>query len=200
MAVEVVGSEVEEDGALGREVGGVLELEARGLADHGRVGVDAPTSEASGVPTLPATATGSPRCGRGGRAARSSVVLPLVPVTATEAVRDQPPGELELAGDLDARARGPPAITGASWGTPGLLTTRSRHDRGAGSVHIQADFDARRLQPCRLRRACPNRPRTRLAALGEQLRDGGAGARQARRPGTGPSGSGGRGFSPGWVT
>ena len=40
MAVEVVGGEVEEDRALGREDVGVLELEAGGLADDGRVGLD----------------------------------------------------------------------------------------------------------------------------------------------------------------
>ena len=60
VAVEVVGGEVEEDGALGGEGGGVLELEAGGLADDGRIGLDLPASEESGVPTLPATATGSP--------------------------------------------------------------------------------------------------------------------------------------------
>jgi hypothetical protein len=40
VAVEVVGSEVEEDGALGGEGGGVLELEAGALADDRRRGID----------------------------------------------------------------------------------------------------------------------------------------------------------------
>ena len=48
---------------VGRERRRVLELEARRLADHRRApGRCSPTSDASGVPTLPATATGTPAC------------------------------------------------------------------------------------------------------------------------------------------
>ena len=61
VAVEVVGGEVEEDGALGGEVGCVssswkLEHSQTTVAS----GSTSPTSSESGVPTLPATATGSP--------------------------------------------------------------------------------------------------------------------------------------------
>ena len=119
MAVEVVGGEVEEDGALGREGDAVLELEARGLADDGRVRVELPASEDSGVPTLPATATGSP----GGPVDVAEQLdgrrLAVRPGHRDEAVGNRPPGELELPDHVDARAPAPPAITGASRARPG---------------------------------------------------------------------------------
>ena len=49
------------------------------------------------MPTFPATATGSPAVRQTWPSSSATVVLPLVPVTATNAVREQPPGELELA-------------------------------------------------------------------------------------------------------
>ena len=59
VAVEVVRRQVQEHGRLGRERRRVLELEARRLAhDRRRPASSAPTSELTGVPTLPATATG----------------------------------------------------------------------------------------------------------------------------------------------
>ena len=109
VAVEVVGREVEEDRALGGEGGAVLELEAGALADDGRVGLDrADAAPASGVPTLPATATGSPavavdvaeQLGRGRLAVGAG--------DGEEAVRERAPGQLELAGHLDAALAGPP--------------------------------------------------------------------------------------------
>ena len=61
MAVEVVGREVEEDRALGARSSSVssswkLEASQTIVASAST----SPASEASGVPTLPATATGSP--------------------------------------------------------------------------------------------------------------------------------------------
>ena len=52
--------------------------------------------------------------------------LPVGPGDGDETVREQPPGELELADDRRFRARGPRRSTGASAGTPGALDHASR--------------------------------------------------------------------------
>ena len=88
---------------------------ARRLADDRRLGLGLADREDSGVPTLPATATGSTASPD---VARSSltVVLPFVPVRL-EAVREQPPGELDSPRTGSPRSRA--AIAGALSGTPG---------------------------------------------------------------------------------
>ena len=48
------------------------------------------------MPTLPATATGSPAVRQMWPSSSATVVLPFVPVTATKRFGKQPPGELEL--------------------------------------------------------------------------------------------------------
>ena len=115
MAVEVVGREVEEDRALGREGVGVLELEARALADDRRVGVDL------------ADQRGERRADVAGdrdRLAGAAVDvaeqldrgrLAVGPGHRDEAVRQRPPGQLQLADDVDPalasapRSPAPPA-------------------------------------------------------------------------------------------
>ena len=54
-------------------------------------------SDDAAVPTLPATATGSPASRWTCPIHSVVVVLPFVPVTATNSLRDEPPGQLELA-------------------------------------------------------------------------------------------------------
>ena len=84
----------------------------------------APTSADSGVPTLPATATGSPAARQIAPSSSTVVVLPLVPVTATKRLgsRRQASSSSPTTGRPSSRAR---AITGASLGTPGLFTTQA---------------------------------------------------------------------------
>ena len=98
VAVEVVLGEVEQHRRLGRERvacprAGTTTPRRRRSAP----GATSPASEASAVPTLPATATGSPASRWMWPISSTVVVLPLEPVTAIELVRQQPPGELELA-------------------------------------------------------------------------------------------------------
>ena len=150
MAVEVVGREVEEDRALGREGDRCPRAGSWSTRrPRSRPGSTSPASEESGVPTLPATATGSP--------ARAVEVteqldrgrLAVGPGDRDEAVRDRPPGQLELADHRRSPARSAAAITGASRGTPGLLTTVRVPSSSANSIRIQDDFDAGPRKPCR---------------------------------------------------
>ncbi len=87
-------------------------------------GSTSPTSADSGVPTLPATATGSPAARQIAPSSSTVVVLPLVPVTATKRLGSsrQASSSSPTTGTPSSRAR---AITGASFGTPGLLTTHA---------------------------------------------------------------------------
>ena len=89
----------------GREVVGVLELEARGLADDRRVGVDLAGQGGE---------RGADVAGDRDRLAGAAVDvseqldrgrLAVGPGHRQEPVRDRPPGQLELAEDLDPRAR-----------------------------------------------------------------------------------------------
>ena len=105
VAVEVVLREVQEDRRLGSKRDRVLELEARRLADDRRSPASSPASALTGVPTLPATATGSPAARCIAPSSSTVVVLPFVPVTAQNSFGTQPPADLELADDLDAPAR-----------------------------------------------------------------------------------------------
>ena len=87
-------------------------------------GSSLPTREASGVPTLPATATGRPASRQISPSSSAVVVLPFVPVTATKRC-----GSSRQASSSSPRTGSPrsraAAITGASFGTPGLLTTQA---------------------------------------------------------------------------
>ena len=159
-------------------------------ADDRRVaGRRSPTSDASGVPTFPATATGSParpvdvadQLGHGRLAVR--------PRDRDEAVGQHPPRRLELADHRRARASRAAAITGASLGTPGALDDAAHARQQVDSVRIQDDFDARALQPLRLLGMTRVDSEDLLATLGERARDGGAGARQADNE-IGPLGQG----------
>ncbi len=81
-----------------------------------------PTSVDNGVPTLPATATGSRASRQIAPSSSTVVVLPLVPVTATKRLGSSrhASSSSPITGRPCLRAA---AITGASFGTPGLLIT-----------------------------------------------------------------------------
>jgi hypothetical protein len=69
----------------------------------------ASTASSSGSPTLPAATVRSPAAPSTDASMRTVVVLPLVPVTASHGAAPagpQPPGQLHLADDLDARGGG----------------------------------------------------------------------------------------------
>ena len=99
-----------------------------------------PTSEASGVPTFPASATGSPASRQIAPSSSVVVVLPLVPVTATNGLGQQPPGQLELAEDLVA-------LLARRDDHRGLVRhARGLHDRGhpveeRNPVHFQVSVE-----------------------------------------------------------
>ena len=134
-------------------------------------------SDASGVPTLPATATGSP-----GRPVEVADQLGRRRLAVgagdrAEAVRDQAPGELELAGHLDpalARRGDHRGVLGHA----GALHHGAHVVEKLRSVHVQADFDACVAQPCRLVRRARIDAQHALAARGQQARHGGPRARQ----------------------
>ena len=86
-------------------------------------GSSVPGSEASAVPTLPATTTGAPAVAVDVADQLDRRRLAVGAGERDELVLEQPPAELELADHAQPRARAPRAITGASRGTPGLLTT-----------------------------------------------------------------------------
>ena len=98
-----------------------------------------PTSELAAVPTLPATATGKPASRWMCPISSTVVVLPFVPVTATNSF-----GSIRHASSSSPSTGRPrsraAAITGACAGTPGLLTTaRTRSEqRHALLAHMHA--------------------------------------------------------------
>ena len=108
VAVEVVGLDVEQHRALRRER---RRRPRAGSSSTRRSpwprGRPRRPALASGVPTLPATATGSPAARQIAPSSSTVVVLPFVPGHRDERVRQQPPGQLELARAPAARARAP---------------------------------------------------------------------------------------------
>ncbi len=81
-----------------------------------------PTSEASGVPTFPATSAGTPASSWIAPSSTTVVVLPFVPVTATNSFGRR--RQASSSSPTTSRPRSRAAtITGASFGTPGLFTT-----------------------------------------------------------------------------
>ena len=85
-------------------------------------GSTSPTSADSGVPTLPATATGSRAARQIAPSSSTVVVLPFVPVTATKRFGSSRQASSSSPSTGTPRARAA-WISGASWGTPGLFTT-----------------------------------------------------------------------------
>ena len=177
MAVEVVGGEVEEDRALGREGDAVLELEAGGLADHRGVRVDlagergerradvaGDRDRLAGGPVEVAEQLG------GGR-------LAVGPGDGEEAVGDRPPGQLELADHVDPalqRGRDHRRLPGHAR----ALDDGPRPIQLSQSIRIQDDFDACPRKPCRplgmagidRPHASPRAASSRAAALPERAR------------------------------
>ena len=74
------------------------------------------------MPTLPATATGTPAARQIAPSSSTVVVLPLVPVTATNGLGSSRHASSSSPVTSMPRSRAA-ATTGASRGTPGLLTT-----------------------------------------------------------------------------
>ena len=205
VAVEVVGGEVEEDRALGREEARVLELEAGGLADHRRVRLDLPgqlrerrADVAGDRDRLTGAAVDVPEQLDRGR-------LAVRPGHRDEPVRQRPPGQLELPHHVD-----PPLQSGGDHrrlpGNARALDDSPRPLEQCKSIRIQKHFDANPRKPSRLFRrpridpphplprpassraaACPDRasPTTRNGPAGSSGRTrlvGGAFIRKEVRP------------------
>ena len=85
-------------------------------------GSTSPTSEDSDVPTFPARATCSPASRQIAPSSSVVVVLPFVPVTATNRFGRSRHASSSSPSTGRPRSRAA-AITGASFGTPGLFTT-----------------------------------------------------------------------------
>ena len=121
--IEMVRRQVEDRRRLRRERRGAVQLEARQL-DREHVERRRAAASTSGAPILPAVAAAAPAAARIAPSIWVVVVLPLVPVTASQACagRAQPPGELDLAPDRDAGAA---AAAAAAWSgrSPGEVTT-----------------------------------------------------------------------------
>src|SRR3954453_3767266 len=151
-----------------------------------------PMRELSGVPTLPATATGSSAARQISPQSSATVVLPLVPVIPTKALGSARQASSTSPTTSTPRSRAS-RITAALSGTPGLLTTqrtRSRSPTPSPSRWIStprasnpsAPFGAPESDPIT---SSPIARSIRAAAWPER-------ARPAIR--NGPSGSGGGGF------
>ena len=151
-----------------------------------------PTSEASGVPTLPATATGSPATRHTWPSSSATVVLPLVPVTATKRLGSsrQASSSSPMTGTPRVSAR---LTAGDSRGTPGLLTTQCARSTSSSrspfrftstpaSRNLSAPSGAPASAPIT---SSPRSARSRAAACPER-------ARPTTR--NGPSGRGGLGW------
>ena len=148
-----------------------------------------PTSDASGVPTLPATATGSPAARQTWPSSSATVVLPFVPVTATKRLGSsrQASSSSPMTGTPRVSAR---RTAGAWRGTPGLLTTHcarstsssrspSRFTSTPASRNLSAPSGAPGVGPDHLLPALGEQPRGGLPRTGEaddQIRPFGAGA------------------------
>ena len=172
MAVEVVLGEVQEHGALGREGVGVLELEARRLAHHGRAARSSPDQRGHRRADVP---------GHHRRRARGAVDAPeqldggrlaVGPVTATNGSRSSRQAS-SSSPTTATPARAAASRTGACCGTPGLLTTVAARASGAARRCAGARRPPRAPPPRRLARVAPQR----LAALAQRER--------GRHPGAG---------------
>ena len=82
-----------------------------------------PTRSASGRPTLPATSTGRPAARQMAPSSSTVVVLPLVPVTATNGWPSSSRQASSSSPVTSMPRSSAAATTGADRGTPGLLTT-----------------------------------------------------------------------------
>ena len=186
MAVQVVRRQIDEDSALWAKVGGVLELKAGGLTGHRRIGLDGADQGGERCADVACDGDRQSRCpiemadqlGRRGLAVGAC--------HGAEGIGNQPPGELELAGHLQA------ALARRSDDRRVLRHTGALHHRSGTielpcSFHAQTDFDAGPLQPCRLLGQARVDAEHGLPALGEHAGDRRARARQAHHQ-EGPGG------------
>ena len=105
VAIEVIGGDVEQRGDARMESVGRLELKAGGL-DHAEAAVSAagvPTASASGSPRLPPTKVGRPRRAQHVADQRRGGRLAVGAGDRDDRRRDEPRGQLHLAGDGHAR-------------------------------------------------------------------------------------------------
>ena len=191
MAVEVVGGEVEEDGALGREVARVLELEAGALADDGRLGIDL------------ADQLGERRADVAGdrdRLAGAAVEvaeqldrgrLAVGPGHREEAVGQRPPGQLQLPDDLDPplqRRRDHRRLPGHTR----ALDDRPRPLEQRKSIRIQERLRRRPPEALPPPRDARNRPPAPSSPRPASRRAAACPDRASPTTRNGPRGSGGR--------
>ena len=148
------------------------------------------------MPTLPATATGSPALRQTWPSSSATVVLPFVPVTAQKRFGSsrQASSSSPITGRPRSRAA---AIAGASAGTPGLLTTQRA--RSSGSRPRRHPGRLRRRRPRALPRPRASRESTPITRSPRSASSRAAAWPERARPTTryGPGGSGGRGFESG---
>ena len=175
VAVEVVGRQVQEDRALGAEEAGVLELEAGGLGDDGRVGLDLPDQAGERDADV---ARHRDRLAGPAEDVAEQLDRGRLAVGAgdgEEAVGQGAPGELELTGHLD-----PPLQSGRDHcrlpGNPRALDDRVRALELCQPIRIQDNFDAVLGKPFGAI-GMPGIDRADLLATGgEEVRGGLAGA------------------------
>ena len=115
-------------------------------------GPTSPASEASAVPTLPATATGRPASRWTWPISSTVVVLPLEPVTARNSLGTSRQAELELAEHGDARRLARGADHRRLLRHPGALDQRAGRGHQLDPLGRRDDLDAERgqLRPHRL--------------------------------------------------
>jgi hypothetical protein len=156
-------------------------------------GGSSPTSEASGVPTFPATTTGRPASRWMWPISSVVVVFPLVPVTAMKSlgISRQASSSSPITASPRSRAA---ATTGASRGTPGLLTSvRARDTSSPPGVPTCTSTPASRSLPVSgvpLSQPITSPPRARRASAAAEPDRASPATRY------GPGGSSGRGVTP----
>ena len=144
------------------------------------------------MPTLPATTPGSPAARQTWPSHSATVVLPLVPVSATKRLSSmrQPSSSSPITGIPRSRAA---AIAGAPDGTPGLFTTaltRSRRPVPSSSSLTSTPSSASLPAPAGDPESAPytRAPRARRASAAAMPE------RASPTTSHGPSGRGGRGI------
>ena len=150
VAVDVVGGEVEQHRALGREGLGVLELEGRALAGDPGVGFEAAGHGGQRRPDVPGhrhrpaggAVDGADELGRRRLAVRAR--------HGDEAVGHEPPGELDLPEHREPRGASGPDHRGVL-GHAGALDQRAGTGNEVLTRDIEVHFDARPGKPAHVR-------------------------------------------------
>ncbi len=138
-----------------------------------------PTSEARGVPTLPATATGSAAVRHRWPRSSVTVVLPFVPVTATKRFGSNRQASSSSSEDRRFPAGAAAATTGASAGNSGALDQAAGAFEQIDAIRFEVDLDARAAQVLRPLGRARVAARHPLSTAGQKPRGGLTRARQA---------------------